>query len=422
MIGGRLLRGAHHQAGVLGGHLVADAFGRPCSCGGVGCVEAEASTWALPQIARSWPGFAGSALAARAELDFAALFACADEGDGVAAAIRDRCLRVWSAGAVSMVHAWDPELLVVGGGVMRRAQAVLPAIEAHVHAHAWTPWGKVRVLRRGARRAGGPARGRAAAGRVIGSSEKRDAQTRQLRQGALHPRGPGLRLRHGVDGDRAAAAAAGQASPLRPRGRVLSRGGRRRGPPRARRGARARARDRRAAGVQGRLRDRADLRALPRRRPRVRPHERPRARRLRRPGTPPPAGGPDRGGARRARARGRSRGDAGHDAGRAGLRGPRPLGDPAAPAPARGLEPRGPRQAGARPEAVQARLLRRLARRRPAEAPAARRDRLAARHERRGAPKLVAGDALRRGLAQHGATGRSAWCRSSIPARGAGSG
>jgi glucokinase len=44
-----------------------------------------------------------------------------------------------------MVHAWDPEVLVVGGGVMKSASLVLPAIEAHVHAHAWTPWWKVSV-------------------------------------------------------------------------------------------------------------------------------------------------------------------------------------------------------------------------------------------------------------------------------------
>jgi glucokinase len=145
LIGGRLLRGKHFQAGVLGGHLVADFEGRPCTCGGVGCVEAEASTWALPQICRAAPGFADSALARRRRLDFEALFACAAEGDRVAAAVRDRCLRVWAAGAVAMVHAWDPEVLVVGGAVMRSAAAVLPAIEAHVHRHAWTPWGRVAV-------------------------------------------------------------------------------------------------------------------------------------------------------------------------------------------------------------------------------------------------------------------------------------
>jgi glucokinase len=145
MIEGRLLRGKHFQAGVLGGHLVADFEGRPCTCGGVGCVEAEASTWALPDVCRATPGFPASALAGRERLDFETLFSCAVEGDPVAAAVRDRCLRVWAAGAVAMIHAWDPEVLVIGGGVMRDAGAVLPAIEAHVRRHAWTPWGEVAV-------------------------------------------------------------------------------------------------------------------------------------------------------------------------------------------------------------------------------------------------------------------------------------
>jgi glucokinase len=145
MIGGRFLRGRHHQAGVLGGHLTAAFDGRRCTCGAVGCVEAEASTWALPSVCRGWPGFAKSDLAEAERLDFETLFSLAQGGDAVAMEIRDRCLEIWAAGAVSMVHAWDPELLVVGGGVMRRAAVVLPAIEERVHRRAWTPWGRVEV-------------------------------------------------------------------------------------------------------------------------------------------------------------------------------------------------------------------------------------------------------------------------------------
>jgi glucokinase len=145
MIGGRLLHGKHFQAGVLGGHLGAAFDGRTCTCGGVGCIEAEASTWALGDIARSLPGYSGSRLAAAPRIDFEHVFDLAAAGDAVCIAVRDRSLRVWAAGAVSMIHAWDPDVLVLGGGVMRRGTDVLPAIERHVHAHAWTPWGRVSV-------------------------------------------------------------------------------------------------------------------------------------------------------------------------------------------------------------------------------------------------------------------------------------
>lgn len=144
MIGGRLLRGRHFQA-ALGGHMPASFEGKECICGNIGCVEAEASTWSLPQICRDWPGFAASSLAAAPSLDFAALFRLCQVGDKVAQEIRDRCLRVWASCAVGMIHAYDPEVLVVGGAVMQSGDQILPFLESHVNAHAWTPWGKVRL-------------------------------------------------------------------------------------------------------------------------------------------------------------------------------------------------------------------------------------------------------------------------------------
>ena len=93
MIGGRLLHGKHFQAGVLGGHLVAAFDGRPCTCGGVGCVEAEASTWAIGDIVRSLPGYASSRLAAAPRIDFEHVFDLAAAGDAVSVSARDRSLR-----------------------------------------------------------------------------------------------------------------------------------------------------------------------------------------------------------------------------------------------------------------------------------------------------------------------------------------
>jgi len=145
MMGGRLLTGKHFQAGCLGGHLPLSLDGTPCSCGGIGCAESEAAAWAMPRVCRSWPGFATSLLA-REEITFAALFCCADAGDAVAQQVLDRCLRVWGANAVAMIHAYDPELLVYGGGVMRSGgDRIVYSVRDHVNRYAWTPWGKVQV-------------------------------------------------------------------------------------------------------------------------------------------------------------------------------------------------------------------------------------------------------------------------------------
>lgn len=145
MIEGRLVRGKHFQAGCLGGHLPVQLNGRKCNCGNIGCVEAEASTWALPQICREQEGFNESSLAQVSSIDFATLSEHAAHGDKVANAVWQHCLNVWAAGAVAMIHAYDPEVLVIGGGVMKNAARVLPFIQTHIKAHAWTMWGDVAV-------------------------------------------------------------------------------------------------------------------------------------------------------------------------------------------------------------------------------------------------------------------------------------
>ncbi len=145
MLGGKPLRGRYDQAGCLGGHLPVVLNGRKCTCGNIGCAEAEASTWALPTICREWPGFEQSQLASTAQLNFATLFSAADCGDRIANEVLEHCNRIWSALAVALVHAYSPEVLLFGGGVMARSKDILPAIRAHVQRHAWTPRGVVQI-------------------------------------------------------------------------------------------------------------------------------------------------------------------------------------------------------------------------------------------------------------------------------------
>jgi glucokinase len=145
MIEGKLLRGKHFQAGCLGGHFPVLFAGRRCTCGGIGCAEAEASGSSLSAVVNDWPQMASSALAKYSDIGFKELFFEAAAGDHIARSIRDRCLQIWAADAVALIHAYDPEILVIGGGVMESADVIVPAVEFHVHQYAWTPWGKVQV-------------------------------------------------------------------------------------------------------------------------------------------------------------------------------------------------------------------------------------------------------------------------------------
>lgn len=78
-------------------------------------------------------------------IGFKELFAEAVAGDEAAVAIRNRCLNVWASDAVGLIHAYDPEIIVIGGQVMKSADVIIPYIQSYVHKHAWTPWSKVQV-------------------------------------------------------------------------------------------------------------------------------------------------------------------------------------------------------------------------------------------------------------------------------------
>jgi glucokinase len=137
MLNGSLLKSAIGQAGSIAGHLPVRVGGRKCACGGIGCAEAEASTSVLPEICPGWPGFERSALAQEPILDFATLFRLKDAGDRVAAEIIAHCIEVWATLSVSLIHAYGPELLLFGGGVMKRGEEILSPIRAYVAEYAW---------------------------------------------------------------------------------------------------------------------------------------------------------------------------------------------------------------------------------------------------------------------------------------------
>lgn len=146
VIGGQVLRGKHGQAGCFGGHLTVRYGGSRCTCGNLGCAEAEASTAALARLAHRRTDFAASPLAREPVLDYAAVCRHVAAGDACATALLKHSLAVWSALAVNLIHAYDPEMLILGGGIMAAADVVLPPIRAYVAEYAHTPWGKVRVV------------------------------------------------------------------------------------------------------------------------------------------------------------------------------------------------------------------------------------------------------------------------------------
>ena len=129
---GRLLKGAHYIAGNLGGHMTIDFQGGVCNCGGIGCVETHGSSWMLDQRYGDHPELRQSALRHRSQLNFHNVFTHAANGDDLAIEIRDHAIAAWSAAVVNLVHAFDPSLVVMGGGVMKSKDIILPRIQEYV--------------------------------------------------------------------------------------------------------------------------------------------------------------------------------------------------------------------------------------------------------------------------------------------------
>lgn len=141
IINGHPLRGKHAQAGNLGSHMVLDPHGFSCVCGARGCGEAQQHLNAIGQLARADPDFARSALATESTIDYAALFRLSD-GDALAKRLLERSLDIWGTMAVSLVHQFDCERIILGGGIMRSREIILPRVERWL-ATACTPWGRV---------------------------------------------------------------------------------------------------------------------------------------------------------------------------------------------------------------------------------------------------------------------------------------
>ncbi len=142
---GRLLMGKIGAMGILGGHIaIAHEQPRACTCGNAGCLEAYAGTWALAGLAREHPGFEHSVLRRAERVDYLALASGCQAGDAVCLDVFRGVCRALCTGAVNLVHAYDPELLILSGGASRIG-ALGTAIQEHLDRYAWTSWGRVRV-------------------------------------------------------------------------------------------------------------------------------------------------------------------------------------------------------------------------------------------------------------------------------------
>jgi glucokinase len=121
VLDGRLYRGATGLAGELG-HITIEAEGPLCGCGKPGHLEALASGTAIAREAEVLLARGGSALLARlaqedGELTAATVHRAADAGDPEAIRIVQRAGRYLGTGLAAYVVMFNPEVIIIGGGL-----------------------------------------------------------------------------------------------------------------------------------------------------------------------------------------------------------------------------------------------------------------------------------------------------------------
>ena len=133
VLDGRLYRGADGSAGELG-HMTVDENGPPHSCGQRGCLEVMASGTAIARMAREAVQAGRSEVLAKLatsveELSAVEVDKAADAGDPAALAILARASHYLGVGFANYLNIFNPEVIVIGGGVSRIGRQLLdPAI------------------------------------------------------------------------------------------------------------------------------------------------------------------------------------------------------------------------------------------------------------------------------------------------------
>ena len=135
IINGEIYSGCGY-AGTEAGHMLFKLDGAGCTCGEAGCFEAYASATALiNQASRAASEDPSSALNGIEKMSARAVFDTADAGDETALRVAEEYIRYLSAGVTSLVNIFDPEAVVIGGGVANRGEKLLKPVRDYVSKH-----------------------------------------------------------------------------------------------------------------------------------------------------------------------------------------------------------------------------------------------------------------------------------------------
>ena len=144
ILDGKLYHGASDVAGEIG-HATIDSTGRRCKCGNYGCLEAYASGPAIAERAReALAGGEPSMLSAMVGSDLsritaATIYHAAHQGDALAVQVVRDTARFLGTGIANLLNIFNPEIVVLAGGVTQAGEALFEPLRAEVRRRAFKP-------------------------------------------------------------------------------------------------------------------------------------------------------------------------------------------------------------------------------------------------------------------------------------------
>lgn len=144
IIGGKIYTGFNGVAGEMG-HMVIKKGGEKCGCGRKGCLEAYASATALIRETKK-------ALASHPESKIAEIcggdpdringktaFDAMRAGDKVGTKIVKNYIRALGEGLVNYINIFQPEIILVGGGISKEGETLLKPLRRFVFRYSYGP-------------------------------------------------------------------------------------------------------------------------------------------------------------------------------------------------------------------------------------------------------------------------------------------
>jgi glucokinase len=122
IIGGRIVHGRTGMAGELG-HVTVEPEGMPCDCGAVGCLEAYASASGMRRLVEKELGLEPGARLPESLVDAGGDFSVrgmsaeARRGSALALSVFETAGRYLGIAVASFLNIFNPEMVVIGGGV-----------------------------------------------------------------------------------------------------------------------------------------------------------------------------------------------------------------------------------------------------------------------------------------------------------------